>query len=48
MKIEITKVVEVKSRGRVYFEAVVDGKKKSWSVAKGLFALIQELIKVKP
>jgi hypothetical protein len=37
MEIKLIKVVKDEKRGRVYFEVLVDGKKKNWNVAKGLF-----------
>ena len=46
MKIEITRIHYNNDRGRVYFEATVDGKKKSWTVARGLFDVLVKLKEV--
>lgn len=43
MKILITKIVYDYQRGRVYFEADVEGKKKRWNVAIGLFDVLLKL-----
>lgn len=42
--IKLLKVIKDEKRGRVYFEVLVDGKKKSWNVAKGLFSLLKETL----
>jgi len=44
MKIKIIKAVKNESRGRVFIEVEVDGKKKRWNVAKGLYEILIELI----
>lgn len=44
MKIKIVKVVRDDKRGRVFFTVIVDEKRKSWNVAKGLFEVLKTLI----
>lgn len=43
MKIIITRYRIDKKRGDVNFQATVDGKKKNWTIALGLFNVLLEL-----